>query len=248
MRALLEQRGVLIVRGIDMEDEDQIAFAKTMGTVRLGTVRKEGENGITKVTFDDKANPTRAPYHFRGTFYWHMDGTYDDVPPLASLLTPRVLSPSGGQTEFANTYAAYDDLPESDKKLFENLKVVHTLEASYRFAIKNPTPEALKDWRRTPPKAHPLVWHHRSGRKSLALGTSADHVVGMDRKESDALLDRLMAWMTQPQFVYQHHWKMGDLLVWDNTGTMHRVLPFDTECGRRLHRVTLDGEEPLAAA
>jgi alpha-ketoglutarate-dependent taurine dioxygenase len=248
LRALLERRGVLVVRGLNMEDDDQLAFAQTLGTVRLGAVRKEGARGITKVTFDNVANPERASYHFRGTFYWHMDGIYDDVPPLASVLTPRVLAPSGGQTEFANTYASYDELPEADKQRFATLKVVHTLERSYRHAIKNPTAEELADWRRTQPKAHPLVWHHRSGRKSLALGTSADYIVGMDRKESDALLDWIMNWMTQPQFVYQHHWKMGDLLMWDNTGTMHRVLPFDMECGRRLHRVTLEGEEPLAAA
>jgi alpha-ketoglutarate-dependent taurine dioxygenase len=247
IRALLEQRGVLIVRGVDMEDEDQLAFASTLGNVRLGAARKEGARGITKVTFDNKASPERASYHFRGTFYWHMDGTYDDVPPLATLLTPRVLSPTGGQTEFSNSYAAYDDLPESDKKRFENLKVAHSLETSYRHAIKNPTSEEIADWRRTPPKEHPLVWTHRSGRKSLAHGTSAAYIVGMERKESDSLLEHLMTWMTQPQFVYQHHWRMGDLLMWDNTGTMHRVLPFDMDCGRRLHRVTLDGEESLAA-
>ena len=97
-------------------------------------------------------------------------------------------------------------------------------------------------------KIHPLIWHHRSGRKSIAAGVSAEYVVGMDRAESDELLEWLAEWCAQPQFVFRHEWQMGDLLIWDNTGTMHRVLPYAADSGRRLHRVTLVGEEPLVAA
>jgi alpha-ketoglutarate-dependent taurine dioxygenase len=247
IRELLEQRGVVIVRNTQLEDAQQLALAQTLGTVRLGTVRKEGVDGIMKVTFDKSQNNAYAEY-FRGTFFWHMDGTYDDLPPLASILTPRVLAPSGGETEFTNTYAAYDDLPESEKESLETLKVVHTMAAAQNDAFPTPTSEQLEYWRSFKPKVHPLVWCHRSGRKSLVLSTSADHVVGMEKNESDALLGRLMGWATQRQYVYQHQWQMGDMLIWDNTGTMHRVLAFDMECGRRLHRVTLEGEEPVAAA
>ncbi|TAL04039.1 MAG: TauD/TfdA family dioxygenase [Rhodospirillaceae bacterium] len=258
IRALLEQRGVLIVRNIGLEDAQQLALAKALGTVRFGTVRKEtqdgnvtvdkeSEDGIFKVTFDKTQNPMYAEY-LLGTFCWHMDGTFEDVPPLASILTPRVLSPTGGQTEFANTYAAYEDLPESEKTFLDGLEVVHTMEANYREVVPNPTVDQLSDWRTYPQKTHPLVWHHRSGRKSLVLSSSSTQVVGMDLKESDALLRRLKVWATQAKYVYQHQWKMGDLLMWDNTGTMHRVLRYDLECGRRLHRVTLIGEESLAAA
>jgi alpha-ketoglutarate-dependent taurine dioxygenase len=247
IRHVLEQRGVVIARGVAFEDAEQVAFAKTLGTVRLGTVKSEGVDGILKVTFDKDQNPAYAAY-FKGTFYWHMDGTYDAVPPLATVLTPQVLSASGGQTEFANTYAAYDALPEDEKKYLETLKVVHTVWASHRIYDPNPSAELMAYWNSFPTREHPLVWTHKTGRKSLVLGASCDYVVGMAQKDSEALLNRLITWTTQPQFVYQHKWQLGDMVMWDNTGTMHRVLPYATDSGRRLHRVTLEGEESVAEA
>ena len=92
-----------------------------------------------------------------------------------------------------------------------------------------------------------MVWQHESGRKSLLLAYSAKYVVGMDKAESDALLGRLLARTEDRQYSYCHDWQVGDLLIWDNTGTMHRVVPFDMACGRLLHRVTLFGEETIAA-
>ena len=134
IRALLVQRGVVIVRGIEMNDDRQRAFTRSLGDLRLGTVKKEGEEGLMKVTFDKKENPTYAEF-FPGTFFWHMDGTYEEIPPFATVLTPRVLAPSGGQTEFANNYAAYEDLPDSEKTFLEKLQVVHTMQASQLPAI-----------------------------------------------------------------------------------------------------------------
>ena len=247
IRALLVQRGVVIVRGVEMNDDRQRAFTRTLGDLRLGTVKKEGEEGLMKVTFDKKENPTYAEF-FPGTFFWHMDGTYEEVPPFATVLTPRVLAPSGGQTEFANNYAAYEDLPDSEKTFLEKLQVVHTMQASQLPAIPNATVEQFALWHSYPVRTHPLVWRHKSGRKSLVLSTSASHIVGMHPAESHALLRRLMSWATQPQYVYQHSWQMNDLLIWDNTGTMHRVLPYDMDCGRRLHRFTLNGEEAVVGA
>jgi len=247
IRDLLVQRGVLIARGIEMSDEQQRAFTRTLGNLRLGTVKKEGEEGLMKVTFDKKENPEYAEF-FPGTFFWHMDGTYEEIPPFATVLTPRVLAPSGGQTEFANNYAAYEDLPESEKAFLDKLQVVHTMQASIMPAIPEATIEQIALWHSYPARTHPLVWRHKSGRKSLVLSTSASHIVGMHPAESHALLQRLMSWATQPQYVYRHTWQMNDMLIWDNTGTMHRVLPYDVNCGRRLHRFTLTGEEAVVGA
>jgi len=199
------------------------------------------------ITPDKMINPIFADY-FEANIFWHLDGAWEDVPPLASILTPRILAPAGGETEFANVYAAYEELPEADKKLLQGLKGVHTMEAAVGPAFPNPTEDQRKAWRNYPPKIHPLVWHHRSGRKSLALSSTIAHVLDMDRQESNALLHRLMTFATRREYVYQHHWQMNDVLMWDNTGTLHRVLPFDKGCGRRLQRVTLLGEEPLADA
>ena len=242
LRELLERRGVLLFRGIELSDDEEIELAAT-----LGTVRQDFGRPIMRVTFDRKANPDHADY-FWATFHWHMDGTHDEVPPLASILTPRVLAPEGtGHTEFANTYAAYDELPEAEKAALEGLQAGHT----QHFALPmegEPTEAQLARVEHLGTKMHSLVWHHRSGRKSLVLGASARHVEGMGEAEGQALLTRLLDWNTQQKYVYHHEWQMGDVLMWDNTGTLHRVLPFDRSSGRRLHRVTLVGEEPFPEA
>ena len=239
LRRLLEQRGVLIFREIQLTDEQQVKVAAS-----LGRVRQEGKDGIFKVTLDPNEN-TRADYLI-GAFNWHIDGTHDDVPVLASLLSGRKLSAKGGQTEFANTYAAYDALSANEQRHIDGVRIVHTVEASQRAVHANPSEEQLKGWRSFPPKVHPLVWTHRSGRKSLVLGSHASHVEGLPLEEGRALIRRLLDWASQPRFVYQHAWKVGDMLIWDNTGTMHRVLPYDIYSGRTMHRTTLLGEEALA--
>jgi alpha-ketoglutarate-dependent taurine dioxygenase len=92
----------------------------------------------------------------------------------------------------------------------------------------------------------PLVWNHRSGRKSLVLGCTAYKVQDMDFKEGTELLVKLREWATQPDFVYRHEWTVGDCVIWDNTGTMHRAIPYDPNSGRMMHRTKLEGEEAFA--
>ena len=247
IRDLLVQRGVIIARGLHLSDDEQRALARTLGDLRLGTVKKEGEEGLMKVTFDKKINPEYAQFFF-GSQLWHMDGTYEEVPPFATLLTPRVLSETGGQTEFCNTYAAYEDLSEADKALIDGLQVIHTMQAALFPGKPDCSVEEFALWSSYPNRAHPLVWHHKSGRKSLVLSTSGSYIVGMHPAQSRDLLTRLMAHTAQPQYLYRHTWQMGDLLIWDNTGTMHRVLPFPDDSGRQLHRFTLNGEEAVRGA
>lgn len=244
IRQCIRQRGVIIIRDTDLDDNQLRDFTRTLGDLRLGSTKKEGDEGLQKVTNDIKQNPEYA-YYFFGSQLWHMDGTYDELPPFASVLTPRVLSKVGGDTLFTNTYAAYEALSDEDKQAIESLKVVHTMQAALFPARRNCTVEEFTQWCTYPNREHPLVWHHKSGRKSLVLSTSASHVVGMNPIDSHDLLQRLMAHATQEQFVYRHQWRLGDILIWDNTGTMHRVLPFDDESGRRMHRFTLNGEEAL---
>lgn len=239
LRDLLERRGVLIFPQISLSDQEQLAFSRT-----LGSLTDVGEDGIYKVTLDTRITPTAE--YLLGTILWHIDGFSDDVPARGSILSARKLSAVGGQTEFANTYAAYEDLPESRKRLLADLKVVHTMSATQRDVFPDAPQDMLARWASFPPKVHPLVWTHRSGRKSLVLGSGADWVEGMDPDESRALLDELRAWSTQPQFVYRHEWSIGDTIVWDNCGTMHRVEPYPADSGRLMHRTTLIGEEAIA--
>ena len=246
VRDLLVQRGVIVFRDLEMSDDQQRAFTRTLGDLRLGTVKKEGEEGLMKVTFDEKENPEYAKFFF-GSLLWHMDGTYEEVPPLATLFTPFKLSREGGDTMFANTYAAYEDLPDAEKVQLAQLRVVHTMQAALFPAKRNCSPEEFAVWASYPERSHPLVWHHRSGRKSLVLSTSGAYVEGMHPAESHNLLQRLMAHATQEKYTYRHKWQLGDLVIWDNTGSMHRVMAFDKASGREFHRCTLNGEEPISS-
>jgi len=238
IRELLERRGVIIFRGLGFTDPEQLTFSRT-----LGEVIPQGEQGVFKVTLDPKEN--RMAEYLKGAMLWHIDGSTDDIPTRASLLSARRLSKVGGETEFSNTYAAYEELPEDEQETLQKLKVIHTLESIQREIYPNPTPQQIEGWRAYRPKRHPLVWTHRSGRKSLVLGSTATHIEGWEPQAGRALINRLQEWSTQPRFVYRHQWTLGDLLIWDNTGTMHRVLPYASDSGRMMHRTTLVGEEEL---
>jgi len=239
IRDILEQRGVVVFRDLDIDDAQQVAIARTLGN----TVESEGEGGIYKISLDTSVNQ-RAEY-LKGSLFWHFDGSLQPYPNLAALLRPIRLSETGGQTEFCNTYAAYEDLPDEEKQAIERLRVVHSAERSQYYVNPEMSYEEIAFWQRSPSKSCPLVWTHRSGRKSLLLGATADYVEGMPVEASRALLARLRDWATQPQYVYRHQWQLGDLLIWSNTGTMHRALPYALDSGRLMHRTILAGEEPL---
>jgi alpha-ketoglutarate-dependent taurine dioxygenase len=239
IRATLEQRGVIFFRGLQISDEQQVAIARTLGNI----VQNEGEGGIYKISLDKNVNQ-RAEY-LKGSMFWHFDGSLQPYPNLATLLRAMALSDSGGQTEFCNTYAAYEDLPDADKETIADLRVVHSAERSQYYVRPEMSYDEITFWQKSPTKSCPMVWTHQSGRKSLLLGATADYVIGLPVEESRALLARLRDWATQPQYVYRHEWQLGDLLMWDNTGTMHRALPYAVDSGRLMHRTVLAGEEPL---
>jgi len=241
IRDLLEHRGVLVFPQIGFTDDEQIAFTETLGAF---AAERTGEK-LYNVTLDTNVN-AGADY-LKGSLYWHIDGTMNDVPIRASLLSSRVLpADGGGDTEFCNTYAAYDDLSEEDKAGLDGLTVMHSAWNSLFYYEPEPSLRHLKSMMRIGDKELPLVWTHQSGRKSLVLGCTAGHVVGVDYRKSAELLVRLREWATQPQFVYRHQWSVGDLVIWDNTGTMHRAMPYNPESGRLLTRTKLEGEEPFA--
>jgi alpha-ketoglutarate-dependent taurine dioxygenase len=230
-----------VFRGLHIDDATQVAFSKTLGRVE---VFGRGENPeIFRVTLDPAKNP--AAEYLRGTFDWHIDGCTDDVPIMATLLSAHAVAESGGETEFASTYAAYDDLSDEEKQRYLALRVVHTIEASQRLVNKDPSPEEVAIWRSRPSKEHPLVWTHQSGRRSLVLGATASHVVGLDRDEGRALLDDLLERSTTPERIYRHQWAVGDLVIWDNRGVLHRACRYDAASPRDMHRTTLHGDEPI---
>jgi alpha-ketoglutarate-dependent taurine dioxygenase len=237
----LEENGVLIFRELHIDDETQIAFSKQLDDV--GKAEPAEPPAIYTVSLDPAKSRTASAT--LGTFNWHIDGAQDDVPTKATMLSARHVAARGGDTEFASTYAAYDDGSADERERWRGLRVVHSFEHSQRLVHPDPSPELVAQWREKPDKEHPLVWQHRSGRRSLVIGVTADHVLDMDRDEGRALLDELLARATRPQRVYRHVWTRGDLVIWDNTGVMHRVTPYDPSSEREMHRTTMSGDEPI---
>ena len=239
LREMLEIAGVLVFPEIHFTDQEQIAFTRTMGT--FAPERGEGEN-VTKITLDVKENPSSAEY-LKGSLYWHIDGTRNDVPIRASLLSCKVPASWGGNTGICNTYAAYDDLPDEIKAEIDNLRIIHAPWASLFYYEPEPPLAKVKGMQAIGEKELPLVWTHKSGRKSLVLGCTSHHVVGVGHAKSAELIHGLREWATSEQFTYSHEWKVGDLIIWDNTGTMHRAEAYEPECGRMMLRTKLEGEE-----
>jgi alpha-ketoglutarate-dependent taurine dioxygenase len=136
-------------------------------------------------------------------------------------------------------------LSEREREQFAEMRVIHRMARIQSRTFSDPTPEQEADWARFPDREHPLVWTHESGRRSLVFGASASHVVDMDFDRGQALLDELQERATTPDRIYKHTWSVGDLVIWDNTGLVHRACEFDRSLPRRMHRSTLVGQEPI---
>lgn len=242
----LEDNGVLVFPRLRLEPEAQVTFCRRLGAIDHSSDGHHPVPGIYPVTLDKSKNSSAA--YLRATFDWHIDGCtplHDKCPQKATVLSAKQVAARGGETEFANSYAAYDAFSDAEKERFGALRVVHSLEASQRRVNPDPSAEEVARWRSRPIHEHPLVWTHRSGRKSLVLGASADHVVGMDPDEGRALLAELLERATRPELVYSHSWSVGDTVIWDNNGVLHRAAQYDPDSPREMLRTTVLGNEPI---
>ena len=236
----LEEHSVLLFRELNIDDHAQVAFCRKLGNLVKFPRYKIPE--VMEISFDPD-NPNKE--YFASNDYWHIDGALDDLPAKASALSAHVISAVGGETEFASTYAAYDALSDEEKERYAGLRVVHTFEAIQRLTYPDPTPEQSAEWASRAVREHPLVWEHETGRRSLVFGATASHVVGMDVDEGRALLADLERRATAPDRVLRHAWSVGDMVIWDNRGLVHRACPFDRREPRRMHRTTLVGDEAI---
>jgi alpha-ketoglutarate-dependent taurine dioxygenase len=239
IRGLLDQHGVVIFPQVNFSEAEQIQFTQALGEY----VADHDDGHATYITIDP--NGGRAAEYTRSSFFWHFDGYMNTTPILASLLCCINASPYGGDTQFCNTYAAWDALPPDRRQQVEGLYAVHALAAAQLSVEPEPSFETFSRWLQVRRNTLPLVWTHRSGRKSLVVGNTALNIPGMDPLEGLELLIWLRDWATQERFRYSHQWSVGDAVLWDNTGTLHRVTPYPADCGRLMRRTKLAGEEPV---
>ena len=179
-QAALDAHGVVVYREAGIGDADLLAFTEMLGTVVIPKMGGLEEHPGVDVISLDPAESSLAKYR-RSTIFWHLDGTTDELPQKATLLTALVVADEGGDTEFAHTYAAYDALPEDEKARLDDLRVEHSLAAAQLMFTPEPTEKQRAAWDQVPSRVHPLVWRRRDGRRSLLIGSTAGRIVGPTR-------------------------------------------------------------------
>jgi alpha-ketoglutarate-dependent 2,4-dichlorophenoxyacetate dioxygenase len=251
IEAAFNRHGILVFPDQPVTDEQQLAFSRRFGPLEVNpnyagaTMRLRPDVAdISNLDPEGRvlARDDRRNLFNLGNQLWHTDSSFKRVPAKCSLLSARELpSPGpmgGGETEFADLRAAWDALPEARKRQLDGLVVEHSIfrsRSQIGFADFND-----EIFRELPPVTQALVRHHpASGRTSLYLASHASHIVGWPIEEGRALIEELIAFATQPQFVHQHRWRVGDLVIWDNRCTMHRGRPYDDTQRRVLHRTTV---------
>lgn len=191
---------------------------------------------ISNVKVDDKPMGALGD----GEAVWHADMTYNERPPRGACLRAQEIPPAGGNTHFANLYAAYETLDEDLKARIADLRCVHDASRNsageLRLGFKDNT-----DPRQTVGATHPLVVRHaQTGRPHLLLGRRPmAYIVGLPLDESEALLDALWAHATQARFTWTQVWQVGDMLMWDNMATLHRRDAFDPAARRLMYRTQI---------
>jgi alpha-ketoglutarate-dependent 2,4-dichlorophenoxyacetate dioxygenase len=262
IRAAMDEYGVLLFHDQPFTDDSQIAFAQRFdgelhAKTGISVLQKSrlGNEALTDISNLDEngeimQSSDRRRMYSLGNRLWHTDASFQDPPGRYSMLHARAVPPVPADTEYADTRAAYDALDEDMKQRLEGLQVHHSIAYSRQTLGFEFSPEEAE---RLAGAVHPLVRTlPGSGRKSLYVASHASTIVGWPVPEARLLLRDLIEHATQPQFRYRHAWRVGDLVIWDNRGTMHRGLAYDdTRYKRELRRVTtldLPRATPVAAA
>ena len=253
IESVWRERLVVVFRDQSLSDPELIAFSKNFGELDPPGPNPYGQpflkdhpelNVISNVVEGGKPIGNLGD----GEAVWHADMTYVDVPPKAAMLHALEVPPpeAGGNTYFANMFAAYETLPADLKTAAEGKIAVHDASTNSAGLLRKGY-QAVTDVRQTVGAHHPLIrTEPGTGRKALFLGRRPNaYVTGLEVAESEALLDALWAHATQPRFSLCHQWKVGDLLMWNNLSVLHRRDPFDSKTRRVMHRSQIKGNERI---
>lgn len=254
IEAGMDKYAVLVFRNQLINDEQQLAFTRRLGTLEpaYGVPGDKGHQGrlqneindISNLSHDNKilAADDRHRLYKLGNMLWHSDSSYKATPAKYSLLTAKILPKRGSKTQFADMRAAWDTLDEETQNLVRNLVCEHSRlfsrsDLGFEFddderAKFKPVPQRLV-------RRHPIT-----GRLSLYLSSHAGTILGLPLVEARMLLRELNEHATQREFVYSHSWHVNDLVIWDNRVTMHRGLRYPADQARDLHRTTTMDSAP----
>lgn len=255
LRDALEKYALLVFHGQPVSDDQQMAITNVFGPAQVtySAINGRFKRRIARPDFSDianldengdilKADDERRIFSLSNQV-WHCDTTFKRIPTSFAFLSAREIPPEGGNTEWADMRAAYDDLSDAMKTSIEDLVVEHS--QYYSRGKMGFTSFTDEERAKFPPVPHPLVRLHASGRKTLYLSSHASHIVGWPVAEGRRLIEELTAHATQDKYTYVHVWRVADFVAWDNRCTMHRVRPYDEFKYRRvLARTGVD--EPAA--
>jgi len=239
---------VLLFRSQTLTDQDLIAFSRRLGDLDWAPVQETGRRfveGLPEIYIVSNVKVNGEPIGSLGDgeAVWHTDMSYLDLPPKASMLYALEIPPTGGNTSFCTMYGIYEALPQQLKDRIAGLRIKH--DGTYNsggYVRQGVTP--TDDPRQSPGAVHPLVCAHpANGRRMLYLGRRRNaYLVGLELAESEALLNELWSIVDRQEFSWEHVWRVGDLVLWDNRCTMHRRDAFDPSSRRIMHRTQVKGE------
>ena len=245
-RALLDNL-VLCIRGQSIGPGEFHAAIAALGTplLRPEIPHVPGHPTVTTLSSNDRDTKGDGKRLVAGA-HWHSDDTFMAEPCSLTCLYGIEVPETGGDTEFANMYAAYETLPAAERRRLDTLRVVHMMKPASREVGRTRTISADILAAR-PPVEHPLVrTHPETGRKALYISRNRmERIVGMELADGQRLIDDLVAHATQPQFCYRHQWRQGDIVIWDDRCTMHKANGDYPEGARRyMNRIIVAGDAP----
>jgi len=255
VRAAFEQHSVLVFRGQQIDGEGQLAFSRRFGPPEVTKVGSLGTGThfviLTTIGPDGKVVPEDHRYALRNKAnqLWHTDSSFKSVPALTSVLSGRTIPATGGETEFASTRLAFERLDPAMQRKLENSFAWHSYGHSRgKIAEGVATPEELEA---LPPQCWRMVWKNPvNGRSALYLASHTYAIEGMEETAGHKLIEELTAAATAPGTTYEHKWRSGDVVMWDNRATMHRGRPWPGNEPRYMVRTTIsataaDGVESM---
>lgn len=248
LRHALDQYSLLVFPAANVSTQQQVRFSEMFGPLEVaisGLSEDSVGRHISNLSNVDADGNVVNPDHksmlsHAANRLWHTDSTFKKTPALASILSAVALPPSGGDTEFASTQAAWQDLTPTMQAKIDKAFAVHDFSHSRAKVSPGLVDEELRS--KLPPQLRPLVrTNPTTGRRSIYIASHAKSVEGMEATQALALIDQLLDHCTQQKYVYVHRWQPGDLVMWDNRATLHRGRPWDdSQHARVMYRTTVE--------
>lgn len=256
----LSTHAVLVFRGLSISSAEFVALGRAFGELEILPEPEKRHPDHPEIFNLSNVGPDGQVVQFeepqsvflRGTQRWHTDSSFREIPCLCTMLHAREVPDTGGMTEFADMCGAWEALDPDEQADLAELRLVHDYVYSRANNPGRMDPMSDEERAKYPPTSHPLVRTHADGRRSLYMGGHVSHIDGTEEAGPDVVeagrrrIAELTERATADEFVYRHRWEVGDLVVWDNRSTLHRLRPYDIAKDRRvMQRITVAGTEPV---